>query len=519
MSRLSERYRDLFPAVIQGNVQDSTTGAWRHAWSELSPAGTDAYTSSQPGARSGTTTVNYALEINNNQTASGVQVWMRHRDEQQQLHFEFHAPPAAAGGAGTITVQDVSASPSVAGVSTLQFDKTTGLVVATGTVGASAKVTLQQATPTQSGGVIAGNQSFLGPKTFQSNVYVQVSGTDATGLSLQTSRFPGPSTAPTVDMGSSIWNGAQTFNPGGSGGFDFYYNHAADTFTASVCASSTGTARYGVRDSLGNFSYGASGSGGGNTFVGGICTVIGSGGGGSGTVTGVTAGTGLTGGTITTSGTIALAVPVSVANGGTGTASPSLAAGAGVAITGAWPGQTVALNTPVSVANGGTGTASPSLVAGAGVAITGAWPNQTVSASGGPTATCGEATLAGSFSLTATDVWLDTGLSVTLPAAGTYLLFYSARISNYPTAGAGVISNRLYDVTAAAAVANTETGLYHSITGAILQLNGSSSFAVYAVAAAHVVRLEVKRNAATWGESAVYSNSDGRTKVCYVRVA
>lgn len=39
----------------------------------------------------------------------------------------------------------------------------------------------------------------------------------------------------------------------------------------------------------------------------------------TGTVTSITAGTGLTGGTITSSGTIALSVPVSVANGGTGT--------------------------------------------------------------------------------------------------------------------------------------------------------------------------------------------------------
>lgn len=45
------------------------------------------------------------------------------------------------------------------------------------------------------------------------------------------------------------------------------------------------------------------------------------GGGGSGTVTSITAGTGLTGGTITTSGTIALSVPVSIANGGTATTS------------------------------------------------------------------------------------------------------------------------------------------------------------------------------------------------------
>lgn len=42
-----------------------------------------------------------------------------------------------------------------------------------------------------------------------------------------------------------------------------------------------------------------------------------SGGGGSGTVTSITAGTGLSGGTITTTGTISLSVPVVIASGGT----------------------------------------------------------------------------------------------------------------------------------------------------------------------------------------------------------
>ena len=50
----------------------------------------------------------------------------------------------------------------------------------------------------------------------------------------------------------------------------------------------------------------------------------GGGGGGSGTVTSITAGTGLTGGTITSSGTIALAIPVTVPDGGTGDTSLTL---------------------------------------------------------------------------------------------------------------------------------------------------------------------------------------------------
>ena len=100
-----------------------------------------------------------------------------------------------------------------------------------------------------------------------------------------------------------------------------------------------------------------------------------------------------------------------VANGGNGTATPSLVAGSNVTITGTWPNQTVASTggggvtsfsagstglTPatattgavtlagtLAVANGGTGTATPSLIAGTNVSITGTWPNQTINSSGG----------------------------------------------------------------------------------------------------------------------------------------
>lgn len=41
------------------------------------------------------------------------------------------------------------------------------------------------------------------------------------------------------------------------------------------------------------------------------------------------------------------------------------------------------LPVPLTVANGGTGTTTPGLVAGTNVTITGSWPNQTVNSSGG----------------------------------------------------------------------------------------------------------------------------------------
>ena len=90
---------------------------------------------------------------------------------------------------------------------------------------------------------------------------------------------------------------------------------------------------------------------------------------GTGTVTSVAISggtTGLTtsGGPITTSGTVTLAGTLAVANGGTGTATPSIVAGTNVTVTGTWPNQTIATSgssgtvTSVSVvsANGFSGT-------------------------------------------------------------------------------------------------------------------------------------------------------------------
>jgi len=94
------------------------------------------------------------------------------------------------------------------------------------------------------------------------------------------------------------------------------------------------------------------------------------GGGGSGTVTSVdvsggTTGLTTTGGPVTTSGTITLAGVLNVANGGTGTATPSLVAGTNVTITGTWPNQTI------NASGGGSGTVTTvSVVSANGLAGT-----------------------------------------------------------------------------------------------------------------------------------------------------
>jgi hypothetical protein len=58
------------------------------------------------------------------------------------------------------------------------------------------------------------------------------------------------------------------------------------------------------------------------------------------------------------------------------TASAPLASSGGTA-------PNITMTSPLPIANGGTGSAAPSLVAGANVTITGSWPNQTIAATGG----------------------------------------------------------------------------------------------------------------------------------------
>lgn len=94
------------------------------------------------------------------------------------------------------------------------------------------------------------------------------------------------------------------------------------------------------------------------------------GGGGSGTVTSIVVSSPLTGGTITTSGSI-----------GCPTASGSQTGCISSSDWTTFNSKQSSLTLPLSVANGGTGTATPGLVQGTNITITGSWPNQTITAS------------------------------------------------------------------------------------------------------------------------------------------
>jgi hypothetical protein len=111
--------------------------------------------------------------------------------------------------------------------------------------------------------------------------------------------------------------------------------------------------------------------------------------GGTGTVTQVNTGTGLTGGPITSTGTVSLA-NTTVTSGSYGNAAAiatftvnnqgqlTAAANSSIAIA-----ASQITSGQLAIANGGTGTATPSLVAGTNVTISGTWPNQTINSTGG----------------------------------------------------------------------------------------------------------------------------------------
>ena len=246
------------------------------------------------------------------------------------------------------------------------------------------------------------------------------------------------------------------------------------------------------------------------------------------------------------SGAPTFATLLPVANGGTGTATPSIVAGTNVTVTGTWPNQTInstgggggsgtvtsvaisggttgltVTGSPITtsgtitiagilaVANGGTGTATPSIVAGTNVTVTGTWPNQTINAtaSGSGTVTSVAATVPSFLSVTGSPITTSGTLAISLsgtalPVAngGTGQTTYTdgqLLIGNSTgntlskatlTAGAGVtITNGSGTITIAAAgggggtvtsVAQTFTGGIISVAGSPITLSGTLALTV-----------------------------------------
>ena len=157
-----------------------------------------------------------------------------------------------------------------------------------------------------------------------------------------------------------------------------------------------------------------------------------------------------------------------VANGGTGTTTPSLVAGTNVTVSGTWPNQTinstasssgtvtsvdvsggttglttsggpittsgtVTLAGTLAVANGGTGTTTPSIVGGTNVTVSGTWPNQTINATG-----VGLGTVT-SVAATVPSVFSISGSPIT--TSGTLAITYSGTALPVVNGGTGVTTS------------------------------------------------------------------------------
>jgi hypothetical protein len=133
------------------------------------------------------------------------------------------------------------------------------------------------------------------------------------------------------------------------------------------------------------------------------------------------------------------------------------------------------------VANGGTGTATPSLVAGTNVTITGTWPNQTIDASGGG----GSGTVT-SVAASVPSVFSITGSPIT--TSGTLAITYSGTALPVANGGTGQTSytdgqllignttgNTLTKATLTAGTGITVTNASGSITIAATGGGGSTS--------------------------------------------
>lgn len=134
----------------------------------------------------------------------------------------------------------------------------------------------------------------------------------------------------------------------------------------------------------------------------------------------------------------------------------------------------------------------------------------------------GESVLGANYDITASSgTFADTGLSISLPAAGTYLVGLRARTKiGHSAGGPSYIVYRLYNTTDSAVVSNTETMGMVAFTTTVQEEGTNGAPYLITVAGAKTLRLEASRNGATtYTLSTVGSDANGRTALSYVRVA
>jgi hypothetical protein len=134
----------------------------------------------------------------------------------------------------------------------------------------------------------------------------------------------------------------------------------------------------------------------------------------------------------------------------------------------------------------------------------------------------GESVLGADFTLSAANgTYQDTGLSLSLPSAGTYRIYIHVRGSVAFSAGSlGFITAKLFNSTDGTDVANSETlvVVHDSTTGSNQAATGAAMLVT--VAAAKTIKLYAKRDSATtWTTSSIRSTVDGRTRMSYEKLS
>ncbi len=139
------------------------------------------------------------------------------------------------------------------------------------------------------------------------------------------------------------------------------------------------------------------------------------------------------------------------------------------------------------------------------------------------TATSGEATLSGTFAISgSTGVYQDTGLSISLPSAGTYLILGTVRSAINTTANYGRVVAKLVNSTDAIDVPGG--GCVGARTQAVSVTNEVQSpiVAIYTVLAAKTINLYGARiddvPAPTYLVSQISTAASGPTKLSYIKL-